>query len=136
MCRTMSLVVCLIAFVVSGCGDKDSPTGPSSPQPQVVTVTGTVSSLGFTQHDITILRAGTMTLTLTWTAGPDLDLYLTASSCNSYPPLGPCQMLSASDGVSMPEQIQRTVASGETFKAWVDNFDLSPVNYTLSLRVE
>lgn len=99
------------------------------------TVTGTVSSFGIVQHEVSIVRLGTMTLTLTWTAGPDLDLYLTAPSCNGYPPTA-CQILAASDGLSMPETIRRTVNAGETFKAWVDSFAAASVSYTLSLRVE
>jgi hypothetical protein len=76
-----------------------------------------------------------MTLTLSWNTSADLDLYLTSSSCNAYPP-DFCQVLAASDGLTTTERITRTVAAGDSFKAWVDSFAFSPQSYTLTISVQ
>jgi hypothetical protein len=120
----------------AACGGGEG--GPSAPTPQAFnqTITGTVSSFGFTEHLVNIPRNGNMRLSLSWSDGGDLDLYLTGSGCNSYPPLN-CQVLAASDGLSHPEVITRTVSSGEQFKAWVDSFVLNnPRNYTLTISIQ
>lgn len=78
-----------------------------------------------------------MTVTLSWaTSAADLDLYLTSSSCADVY-LSACARLAVSDGaIGTSEVITRTVASGETFKVWVDSFSFSPHSYTLQIRIE
>lgn len=130
-----SLALC--ASMAAACGGSDA-GGPAAPTPQPFnqTITGTVSSFGFTQHLVNIPRAGNMRLSLSWSDGGDLDLYLTGTACNSYPPTN-CQILAASDGLSNPEVITRTVSAGEQFKAWVDSFVLASArNYTLTIGIQ
>jgi len=133
--RSLILVAALAATLACGT-NKDSPTSPTStPAPSTQTVTGTVSSLGIVQHPVTIARSGNMTLALTWGTSADLDLYLTNTTCNTYPPSS-CQILAASDGLAATERITRSVTAGETFKAWVDNFSATPQNYSLTITIQ
>jgi hypothetical protein len=124
--------VLVLILATAGCGD-----GPAGLDDQLQTITGTVSVFGTTEHAISTSRAGTLDVTLTW-ANPaiDLDLYLTGPQCTGYPPTD-CTLLASSDRFTgTSENIQRTVASGEQFKVWVDNWDEAlPSNYTLTVRV-
>jgi hypothetical protein len=127
------LGVLALALACGACGG--SSTSPSNTS-QTATQTGTVSSLNANSHTLTINRSGTMTLTLTWTGAADLDLYLTGSSCNVYPLPNNCQILVRSTATTgTRESITRTVSSGDTFKAWVDNFSVASVSYSLELDV-
>lgn len=124
----------LMALVSIGC-EQESATGPTDNQ----TFAGTVSANGFKQHAFTASHGGTLTLRLTWTGANDLDLYLTTSACDSYPPGNQpgCPMLARSTGLEgNSETITRTVAEGEQFKAWVDNFSSSSTAYSLSVEIE
>jgi hypothetical protein len=134
------LGLCLLAAVsVAACGggDNGNPAAPSAPQPFNQTVTGTVSSFGTTQHTVSIPRSGQMRLTLTWVGGGDLDLYLTNTACNSYPPTD-CTMLASSDSATgASETILRPVNQGETYKAWVDSFIVSEArNYSMTITIQ
>lgn len=80
-----------------------------------------------------------MSVTLSWSTSADLDLYMTSSICNSYPPNGGsgCMILAASDNAfGTTERVTRTVASGESFKIWVDNFASTSQNYTLTTSIQ
>lgn len=130
---SLCVVVCLLAV---GCGG-GSPTAPSAPQPYNETMTGTASSFGVTQHALNIPRAGNLTISLSWPSSADLDLYLTPASCANVYPTGSCTMLAISNRSGAgSETITRTVAAGETFKVWVDNFAFSPQTYTLTLNIQ
>jgi hypothetical protein len=135
----ISVLVCLVAV---GCGGEGgSPTGPTNtaPVPYNQSSSATVSTFGTTYAPLSIPRGGTMTLTLSWGTGADLDLYLVPASCqgaNLYP-LRDCQILAKSDRVSgSSETISRSVNQGETFAVWVDNFSGSPQNYTLTVNIQ
>jgi len=120
--------------LLAACGS-DSVTNPDGFRQEM---TGTVSVFGTTEHLLSVSRSGNMTVTLRWTdASIDLDLYLTGSNCTGYPPAD-CSLLAVSDAVgTIQESIQRTVASGEQFKIWVDNFsESSPSNYTLTVTID
>jgi hypothetical protein len=71
---------------------------------------------------------------LTWTdPEADLDLYLTAASCNDYPPEN-CTILAASvreTGTS--EEVTFTARAGERYRVWVDNWSFEPQSYELTL---
>jgi hypothetical protein len=125
---------CLL-FLVS-CGGGSSPTS-STPQPFHQTMTGTVGVFDIVQHQLNIPRQGNMTVSLTWNQNADLDMYLTSSTCNSYPPSS-CSMLATSNNLGAArETITRTVQSGETYKLWVDNFSHSlTANYTIDLTIQ
>jgi hypothetical protein len=127
-------VVCLSAAACGGKGG-NSPTSPSSPSqsgPTTQSMSGTVPSLGYLYHPISITGNGNMTLTLSWQGGGDLDLYLTSASCNDYP-LTNCQVLAVSDNAQGgSEIIVRSVFPGEQFKVWVDNWSDRPINYSLA----
>lgn len=134
MTKARALGLCLLVAASASCGGGSSPTAPS---PFSQTIAGTVSSFGYTQHAVSAPRAGTMTATLTWgSSSADLDLYLTSSSCPDVY-LSACPRLASSDrAIGTSEVITRTVASGETFKLWVDSFSSFPHNYSLQLRIE
>ena len=75
-----------------------------------------------------------MSVTITWNnPAVDLDLYLTDTSCNGYPPIS-CTILAASQLNSGTfEQVSLTVQAGQQFLAFVDNFTDQAQTYTLSL---
>jgi hypothetical protein len=127
-------LVCLVA--AAGCGGSKTSPSPTQ-QPYNQTMSGTTSGLGYTVHSLTIPRAGNMGLNLSWLSDADLDLYLTSASCQDVYPMGNCQMLAVSDRSGAgSESIQRTVAEGEAFKVWVDNFSVNPQNYTLTINIQ
>jgi hypothetical protein len=133
--RIAVLVVC--ACLASACGgDGNGVTGPSN-TPFSQTVTGTVSTFGWTRHPLTAARAGQMTVRLTWTnAGADLDLYLAPTSCTD-PYASGCTVLARSDaGSGTSEQVQRTVAAGESFNVFVDSFSSGPQSYSLLVTIQ
>jgi hypothetical protein len=129
------VVLSLLALVSCG-GGGGSPTSPSQ-QAFHQTMTGTVGVLEYNVHSLNIPRGGNMTLTLSWNQSADLDLYLTSTSCNGYPPLD-CAILTKSNNSTgaTRETITRTVQASESFKLWVDNFSSTTVNYTLDLTVQ
>ena len=134
MRKALCVLVCVLA---AACGGGDSPTAPTPPQPFNQTVTGTLNSFGYGHHPLTVPRAGNMTLNLSWPSSADLDLYLTTSACQEIYPMGNCQFLAVSDRAGAgAESITRTVAAGETFKIWVDNFAFNPQNYTLTINIQ
>jgi hypothetical protein len=76
---------------------------------------------------------GGLVVALEWgDSSVDLDLYLTAASCNAYPPTS-CTILARSEGSnSATERLTQAVRRGESFRAWVDNFDRTrSQSYTL-----
>jgi len=99
-------------------------------------VTGSVDPLGITRHPLQITGSGTttMVLTLTWNnPNVDLDLYLTNTSCDAYPPTS-CTILAASESDSGTfERLTRAARGGDRFFVWVDNFTNQAQTYTLSL---
>ncbi len=78
-------------------------------------------------------------MALSWTGGGNLDLYLTATSCNSNP-LTSCEIIVRSQTISAnPEIITRAVTVGEQFKVWAMNrtvVNVSPQNFTLVITIE
>ena len=118
------------ALVAAACGGgSGSPTGPTTPTPpvdtpQTQTFTGTVAAYGITSHALTPTRAGTLTATLTWTQGADLDVYVTADTCTGYPP-DTCVLLAravSSSTSTLREEVTLTVTAGAPLLIWVDNF--------------
>lgn len=133
----MRRLVVLLGLLATACGGGGN-GGPSSPTPQPFsqTLTGTVSVFGTTFHPINTPRAGNMRLTLSWSGGVDLDLYLTNPNCE-LANLATCQLLAAADGFVNPEIISRTVSSNESFRVFVDNNSTTQsANYTLTVRIE
>jgi hypothetical protein len=62
---------------MAGCGGGSSPSSPTQ-QPFSQTVAGSVGVFGTVAHSIgPVPRGGAMSVTVTWTGGADLDLYLT-----------------------------------------------------------
>lgn len=131
---TLGLLIGLVT--ATACGGGSSSTAPT-PQPYTQTVTGTVATFDINSHALTIPRSGNMVLTLTWSDPVDLDLYLTSSACTGYPPSS-CSIIVQSNSAAgvFTETVQRAVVSGETYKAWVDNFSHTrTANYTISIRI-
>lgn len=128
--RRLSAVLSLIVAMV-GCGGT-SPTSPGSPT--VSTYAGTVSAYGLASHPHTASGAGTATVSLTWTGGADLDLYVTGASCTGYPP-DACVVLARSTASSgSREEVSMVVAAGQSLTLWVDNFSTQAgVAYTLTV---
>lgn len=93
--------------------------------------TDTVSATGATAFDVVITQSGPYQGLLIWDDPTvDLDLYLTSPGC-PYPPSG-C-LLSISDagpGVTQ-EQVNRSVAAGESYRLWVDNFSGKASSFTI-----
>ena len=80
---------------------------------------------------------GTLSVTLRWgDSEVDLDLYLTASTCNGYPPTD-CTILARSDRTQTSNEcLTRAVRRGESLRVWVDNFDRTrSQGYTIELAL-
>ena len=115
---TAAVLAVVLAAAACGGNTPTSPDGGDSTQ----TITGSVSAYGTASHSVEAARAGTLTVTLTWTGPADLDLYLTSIDCTEYPPDG-CLILARSTASSgNREQIEWTAASTDRFKIWIDNF--------------
>lgn len=128
--------IVLLAVLATACGGGNGTPSSPTPQPYNQTLTGTVSVFGTTSHQLTVPRAGNMSITLAWSGSADLDLYLTNSGCSEFAVLATCTLHAAADGLVNPERVQRTVTANEAFKVWVDNFSNQSVNYSLTIRVE
>jgi hypothetical protein len=132
----MSAVLSLMAMaLLTACGGGSS-TSPSS-KPYSQHIAGTVDVYGTTEHSLSIPRSGTMIITLTWSNGADLDLYLTNSSCTTSN-LPTCTLFASATGtIPGRETVQRTVTNGETYKIFVDNNSLSlSSNYSIDLNIQ
>lgn len=134
--RAALIVVCACLAAACGGDGGNGVTGPSN-TPLTQTVTGTVSTFGWTRHPLTTTRAGQLTVRLTWTnGGADLDLYLAPTSCTD-PYASSCTLLARSDASSgNSEQVQRTVTAGESFNVFVDNFFSGPQSYSLVVTIQ
>jgi hypothetical protein len=84
---------------------------------------GMVSSFGYRVLTVTMPASGLYRATLTW-ADPtiDLDLYLTTTSCRTYPPTNSCMRRESAASQGNMEQISFPVLAGQTYHIWVDNF--------------
>jgi hypothetical protein len=126
----------LFALTVLAVACNGSPTQPS---PYTETINGSIASNAYLSHVFTTPRAGTMTVTLNWTAGADrdLDLYLTSAACADIYGLEPCTLLEESFAVEgTSETISRAVAADEAFRIWVDSFSSSNHSYTLNIAID
>lgn len=137
-----------LATLLSACGSNSGPTGPSSSsssnsgsQPPRLSntrdLTGSVTPFGTNQHSVTAEFSGNLQATLSWSdSSIDLDLYLTSSSCNSYPPSNCTIIDQGNRSTGTSERVSKNVARGETVKLWVDNFDRNRgSSYRLSLTL-
>ena len=136
--RSRAALIVVLASLAAACGgdDGNGVTGPSN-TPFTQTVTGTVSTFGWTRHPLTTSRAGQLSVRLTWTnSSADLDLYLSPTSCTD-PYASGCTFLARSDaGSGTSEQVQRTVTAGEAFNVFVDSFASSPQSYSLLVTIQ
>ena len=130
------LIASLALLALTGCGGK-SPTSPSV-QPYHQTVSGSVDVDGITFHPVGPLpRSGSMTVTLTWSGGSDLDLYLTNADCSAANVDACTVYASSTSTVSGRESVTRQVNQGDTYRAFVLNYDVSrSVSYQLTLDIQ
>ena len=130
----------LLALLASACGGDENPLapGPVQQQPYTQTLGGTVSIFGTTRHSLNIPRSGNMRISLSWSGGPDLDLYLTTSGCQELYPLAACGVVLASDStVGTQETITQSVTSGQAFALFIDNLSTArATSYTLDIRID
>jgi len=125
-----------LGCVLTAC--TDNPAGPSDPQDNDLTFTGSVPAFGFNQHAFTTGRAGELEAQLTWPdKNKNLDLHLTRGDCNVYPVGGGCPILVSSRATTgSTERITHTVASGEQLKVWVDSSNFGDAAYTIEVTIE
>jgi hypothetical protein len=137
----MTARACIAALAASllltACGSSSSsPTSPEAPTGQPQTVRGNVTPYGTSSHDIQVTRAGTLTVTLTWSGGVDLDLYLTRSDCTGYPPDASLSLARSTATAGNKEEIQWSAAADDRLKLWVDNFSpTAAADYTITTVV-
>lgn len=137
-------VVCVMAVVLTvacgggGGGSASTPTTPTpTPTPPATeSFSGTVAAYAYTFHTFTPARAGVATVTLTWSAGVDLDLYVTGPACTGYPP-DQCVVVARSVATTgTEEKITITVQAGVVLRLWVDNFSpTTAAAYTLTTSI-
>jgi hypothetical protein len=97
---------------------------------------GTVASFGYRILPVTMPATGEYRATLTWAdPGIDLDLYLTSTSCSSYPPTNGCMRTESAAYQGNMEQISWSVQAGQTYYLWVDNFTHRVSNYLIQHTV-
>ena len=134
--RLIAVVSLVLGLVACGGG---SGTGPSGGAKVDQTITGTVDVFGTNIHTFTTTRSGRMTITLSWVNSTiDLDLYLTADTCNVYPLFGACDVLAQSiSGSGTSESVIRTVQNNQRFNIFVDNFsEVLGTNYEIRIEIE
>jgi len=131
-----TFVAAVLAVTLIGCG-KSNPSGPSG-NPYEETLSGNVVAYGFSQRSFTPPRAGQMRAVLSWPNGNiDLDLYLTDSACDAYPPLHCSSLANAATASGTSETITYQVPAGQSVKLWVDNFDFALASdYTIQLTIQ
>jgi hypothetical protein len=128
MLRKFLAAMLLVPLLACG----DDTTGPGVPYTQ--TLNDNVTAFGTTSHNVTAVRAGTMTITLTWVGPADLDLYLTNRNCTD---IDDCTVYDESIAASgNSEAVSKNVTKDELLKLWVDSFHGSSVAYTLRVRIE
>lgn len=135
----MRSLACIVAFsllLAPGCGSPAAPAEtPAGPQ----AFSGTITSLAATSHDVTMPSAGTATVTLTWTAAVDLDLYLTAATCTAYPKtsaLPACAILASSTSATgVREEVTMSVSKNQALRVWVDNFSAAAASYSVDVTI-
>ena len=92
--------------------------------------TDTVPVNGAVAFDVVMTGTGTYQGTLVWDdPAIDLDFYLTAAGC-PYPPSGCLISISDLTGTTT-EMVSAQVASGQTFRLWVDNFSPRASSFTI-----
>lgn len=131
-----------VLLVSAACGGNaptaptPSPTPTPTPSPSAVTITGTVSAYAIASHEVNGPAGRTLAVTLTWTTGVDLDLYLTDIECTGYPP-DRCHVLARSTAsTGQREEVTWPVTQAARFKVWVDNFSrTSSSAYSLEVAV-
>ena len=130
----------LFALLASACGGDENPLAPApvQQQPHTQTLGGTVSVFGTTRHSLNIPRSGNMRISLSWSGGADLDLYLATSGCQELYPLPACGVVLASDSaVGTQEAITQSVTSGQAFALFIDNLSATrATSYTLDIRID
>ena len=134
--RLMRILVTTSALFAAGCGSPASPSSAAGPQ----SVTGSVAALAAASHDVTVAKAGTASVVLTWTAATvDLDLYVTSSACSTYPKtttLPACALLASSTNPSgAREELTLAVTKSQPLRIWVDNFSGASSSYTVDVTV-
>lgn len=142
MSRLRALCV-IAALLVAGCGGgggggASTPTTPTpAPTPPATeNFSGTVAAYAYAFHTFTPARAGAATITLTWSAGVDLDLYVTGSACTGYPP-DQCIVVARSvASTGTEEKVSITVQAGVALRLWVDNFSpTTAAAYTITTAI-
>jgi hypothetical protein len=132
-CMRLARLIPLAAALsmLTACSDSSGPDDDEFNE----TTTGTVASLDVDGYDFTAPRSGLLTVTLTWSGGNDLDLYLTDDSCLD-PYDESCDYLDESDAFTgNSETVSYSVDEGDDLRVWVDNFDEGSVNYTLKVNI-
>jgi hypothetical protein len=137
--RRLLVALLTASATATACGGS-SPTSPPVTTPPVtpqaaVTFTGSVAPYAIVSERHTPTVGGSQTVTLTWTASADLDLYVTAASCTGYPP-DACTLLARStSSTGTREEVTVTVVAGTPVLLWVDNFSTTATAaYTVVVR--
>ena len=135
--RRRLLLAAGLCLATAGCGG--APTAPGPPAgggtPSTSTVTGSVAAYAITSHPHTVTQAGTLTVTLTWAAQADLDLYVTTSTCTGYPPDACVILARGTTSSGQREEVSLSVAANTALTLWVDSFSpTTPASYTLVVR--
>lgn len=126
----------LLFFCVAAAGCGSSPIAPS---PSTQNFTGTVAAFDTARQTFSVPRAGTMTVTLSWSnVAVDLDLYLVPTSCTALYPQSACGVLASSATANnTKETLTRNVASGENYAIIVDNLSASQgADFSLTVTIQ
>jgi hypothetical protein len=140
-----AMLMALILATSLGCGRSPTAPGPFIPSPSGPTpTTNTVPAasngvVGVYRSDITMSRAGTARVTLTWPNGDfSLQLYVTSGICADAASLvtGGCTILGSTRQGSLPGVVTGRVAGGDLNTIWVLNPDPAPQSFTVGVEIE
>jgi hypothetical protein len=100
-------------------------------------IAGNVDVFGTNFHSLTTSRPGNLQITLSWSSGVDLDLYLVNPSCGNDGTINGCQFFATSAGSAKPELVTHMVTAGETYKIVVDNnSEAASAAYDLAISIQ
>jgi hypothetical protein len=151
MLRLALTMVALTAAAACGSDLPSSPISPSAPTPGnnpppappqgpfKQTLSGNVGARATAFQVFVAPRSGSATFKLSWAnEANDLEFILTAGSCpDIYGPNATCTYLAAAQELTGTlRTMSATMAAGQSYRIWVDNFGFSAQPFTIEIEIQ